>query len=755
MMPRSHHYRRWLAPSLLLLVCTAALKGSDLKFTTPATLSTEAQALISLLENVHYNRGAVHSDEYREVVPEYMKGLDNQHLFFLDSDLSEFAKRYGNNVYYNVNYLGKIDTAYDIFYVYDDRVTARIGWIFAELKKPLDFTANDTYRLDRSKSAWPSSALEADELWHKRLKYEVLEELLNDKTLAEAREVVRKRYERMLKNVGETDGGELAELFLTTIAGLYDPHSTYFSADTYEDFGIQMKLKLVGIGAMLGTEDDTCIVREIVPGGPADLNHQLRPNDKIIAVAQGDREPLEITGMKLRNIVEMIRGQKDTRVRLIVQPANATDPSMRKEIVITRDVVKLDSARARAAVFQVPTTDGKSVPLGVITLPAFYGGGDEGDTDSESSASEDVAKLIVQLDQAGIQGLVLDLRHNGGGFLSEAIELAGLFIHKGPVVQVKDYDGEIQVDSDKAEHLSYDGPMAVLVDRFSASASEIVAGALQDYGRAVVIGDNSTHGKGSVQQVVEMKRFAPQLANSPAKTGAAKITIQKFYLPDGSSTQLKGVISDIVLPSVDEFLPIGESDLPHALVWDKIRTSSFHGEPIDRRVLTRLQLLSAERQKTLSEFAFVHRYVDWFKDRQAQKLVSLNLEERRKQKVADDAFRKESKAEREQLAKNDYAFKEFRLGAPLPPRIVAAKVPDAGAPAGTAATSPSAKAKADQSKDDDDLEDPDTDPNTDAYGKVDVSLREALRIVNDAIDLGRDHEYWASDHAPLTVAAKS
>jgi carboxyl-terminal processing protease len=492
-------------------------------------------------------------------------------------------------------------------------------------------------------------------------------------------------------------------------------------------------------------------VREIVPGGPADLNRQLKPNDKIIAVAQGDAEPVEIIGMKLRKIVEMIRGQKDTKVRLVVQPANATDPSARKEISITRDVVKLDSARARAAVFQVPTAGGHTLPLGVITLPAFYGGGDEGDTDSESSASEDVAKLIVDLRQAGIEGMVLDLRHNGGGFLSEAIELTGLFIHKGPVVQVKDYDEEIQVDSDRAEHLSYDGPMAVLVDRFSASASEIVAGALQDYGRAVVIGDNSTHGKGSVQTVVEMKKVLSELANSPVKTGAAKITIQKFYLPDGSSTQLKGVISDIVLPSVDEFLPIGESDLPHALVWDKIRTSSFHGEPIDRRVLTRLQLLSEERQKTLPEFTYVHRYVEWFKDRQAQKLVSLNLEERRKQKESDDAFRKETKTERTELAKNDYPFKEFRLGAPLPPRIVAPKATDT---AGNVGAANKANAKPDASKDDDDLEDPDSDANADTYGKVDVSLREALRIVNDAIDLGRDHEYWASDHAPLTVAAK-
>jgi len=585
----------------------------------------------------------------------------------------------------------------------------------------------------------------------------VLGELLNDKSLDQAREVVRKRYERLLKNVGETEGTELAETFLTTIAGLYDPHSTYFSADTYEDFGIQMKLKLVGIGAMLGLDEDICTVKEIVPGGPADLGHQLKPNDKIIAVAQGDAEPVEIIGMKLRKIVDQIRGDKGTRVRLIIQPADATDSSVRKEIVITRDVVKLDSARARAAVFQVPGVDGKPVPLGVITLPEFYGPADDGDTDSDkTSASEDVAKLIVDLKQSNVQGIVLDLRHNGGGYLSEAIELAGLFIHKGPVVQVKGYDGEIQVDTDKAENLSYDGPMACLVDRFSASASEIVAGALKDYGRAVVIGDSSTHGKGTVQATFEMKRISRELARSPAKTGAAKITIQKFYLPDGSSTQLKGVVSDIVLPSVDEYLPIGESDLPHALVWDKIKTSSFDGAPINENVLSRLQAESSARQSSLEEFAYVRKYVEWFKVRQAEKLVSLNLEERRKQKAADDAFRKEIKSERDVLAKADYPFTEFRLGPPLPPKIVTPKPKEGDAAVSVAAANgtKAAKAAPDADTEDDDAEDLNGDANADTYGKVDVPLREALRVVDDAIELGRNHQYWASNHAPLTAVAK-
>ncbi len=729
--------RRWIAPALLALLSVCGAQASDRKFTTPPTLSTEAQALVSVLENLHYNRDAVKDADYAGVIGDYMTALDGQHLFYLDTDRSDFYNRFGKNVYYNVDYLGNIDSAYQMYYVYDDRVTARIAWIFGELKKPFNFTLEDSYRVDRSKSPWPASPAEADDLWHKRLKFEVLQELLNKKSLPEAKEIVRKRYERMLKNVGETEGSELAETFLTTIAGLYDPHSTYFSADTYEDFGIQMKLQLVGIGAMLGLEDDVCTVKEIVPGGPADLNRQLKPNDKIIAVAQDSAEPVEIIGMKLRKIVDQIRGEKGTRVRLIVQPANATDASVRKEIIITRDIVKLDSARARAAVFQVPTADGRTVPLGVVTLPAFYGPAEEGDTDADrTSASEDVAKLIVQLKQAGIQGLVLDLRHNGGGYLSEAIELAGLFIHKGPVVQVKNYSGEVQIDSDKAEHLTYDGPMAVLVDRFSASASEIVAGALQDYGRAVVIGDTSTHGKGTVQTVLEMKGISRELARSPVKTGAAKITIQKFYLPDGSSTQLKGVISDIVLPSVDEFLPIGESDLPHALVWDKIKTSSFQGGPTDPRVIAKLRQESDARQARLEEFAYVRKYVDWFKQRQAEKLVSLNLEERRKEKVQDDAFRKSIKAEREQLAKNDFPYKEFRLGPPLPPKIPAVK-PD--------------KPKDGSDEDEDDLDDS---SDTDAYGKVDVPLREALRVVDDAIDLGHDHEYWASDHAPLTVAAK-
>lgn len=723
---------------LCAAVLLAAASGVDLsartdrKFTTSPTLAKEAQTLVNLLEQAHYNRDAVHPADYAQVIPAYMSDLDGQRLFFLETDKKSFENLYGKNIYWNISALGNIDAAYEIFKVYDERTSARINWIFEELKKDFDFTTNDSYRIDRSKSEWPATAEAADTLWRQRLKFELISEMMNKKSLDEAKQTVRKRYERMLKNVGEIEVSDLAEYFLSNVARIYDPHSTYFSAETFEDFGIQMKLQLVGIGALLGIEDDNCFVKEIVPGGPADIGKQLKPNDKIMAVGQGDGEAIEVIGMKLRKIVEMIRGEKGTQVRLVVQPADATDTSTRKDITITRDVVKLNSARAHAAVFDVPNPSGTgTIPMGVITLPAFYGPADSDDPEAEkTSATKDVERLIGDLKGAGIQALVLDLRHNGGGYLSEAVDLAGLFIPHGPIVQVKNYAGEIQIDNDNNTSVAYDGPLAVLVDRFSASASEIVTGALQNYGRAIVIGDTSTHGKGSVQTVLEMKNLVPQLARSPEKSGAAKFTVQKYYLPNGSSTQLKGIVPDIVLPSIDEFLPIGEGSLPHALVWDEIPTSFFDGQPLDAKTLKSLRDSSQARQQSLEEFLYLRKNVDWFKTRQSQKLVSLNLEARQQQKNTDEAFKKEMKAEKERLAKADFPYREFRLGPPPAPKIKAPK-----------------KENADEEDDEDELSTDD-----ESYGKVDVHLRESLRVLGDALVLGQNQQFWASNHPPLTVA---
>lgn len=738
MITRFSPLRRFLIVAFLSAASVAvAAAPRDRKFVTSPTLSTEARTLVNLLEQAHYNRDAVRSADYAEVIPNYMSDLDGQRLFFLETDKKSFNNLYGKNIYWNLSALGNIDAAYEIFRVYESRTRDRINWIFEELTKDFDFSANDSYRADRTKSEWPASMADADNLWRQRLKFELITELMNKKEIDEAKEVVRKRYERMLKNVTELETNDLAELFLSNVARIYDPHSTYFSADTFEDFGIQMKLQLVGIGALLGMEEDYCLVKEIVPGGPADKHNELKPNDKIIAVAQGDGEPVEVIGMKLRKVVEMIRGEKGSQVKLIVKPAAAPDESVRKEIVITRDVVKLSDKRAHGAIFDVPNPEGTgTIPLGVITLPAFYGPADNDDPEAEkTTATKDVARLIDQLKEAGIKGLVLDLRRNGGGYLSEAVELTGLFIPQGPVVQVKNYAGEIQIDNDNDASVAYSGPLAVLVDRFSASASEIVTGALQNYGRAVVVGDTSTHGKGSVQTVLEMKNIVPQLARAPEKSGAAKFTVQKYYLPNGASTQLKGITPDIVLPSIDEFLPIGESSLPHALVWDEIPTSFFDGEPLDKKLLNSLRDASLARQHTLDEFLYLKKNVDWFKTRQEQKLVSLNLEVRRQQKEADEAFRKEMNEEKARLAKSDFPFREFRLGPPPPPK-------------------PAPQKPAESS--DGDSEDLETELSTDddqSYGKVDVHLRETLRVLGDAIALANDQQYWASNQPPLTVAA--
>lgn len=709
----------------------ASLTAADRKFSTPPTLSVEIKSFVGLLGQAHYNRDSVKSSDYEQVIPDFMQELDGQHLFFLGSDKAGFSKTYANNVYENAAFVGNIDAAYDIFYTYEKRTQSRIAWIFEELKKDFDLTTNATYRADRTKSDWPTNEAASDDLWRNRLKFELVAEVLNKKTMDDAKQTVRKRYERVLKNLGEFEGHELAELFLSTIARLYDPHSSYMSAQSFEDFAIQMKLQLVGIGALLSVEDDNCIVKEIVPGGPADLGRELKPNDRIISVAEINAEPVEVMGMQIRKIVTMIRGKQNTKVRLIVQPSDSTDPSSRREIIIVRDVVKLNSARAHAAIFQVPgATEGSTKPIGVISLPTFYGPADDGDTDAteKTGATQDIARLIEQLNQAGVSAMVLDLRHNGGGYLTEAIDLTGLFINSGPVVQVKSYSGDVNEDKDRSEKIAYSGPLAVLVDRFSASASEIVAGALQNYGRAIIIGDSSTHGKGTVQTVVEMKSVVPQLR--AAQAGAAKITIQKFYLPAGASTQLKGVVPDIVLPSVDEFLPIGESALAHALVWDQIPSSKFDGAPLDAKIITSLRQSSLERQTKLEEFAYLKKNIEWFKARQEQKLYSLNLEDRKRQKSEDDAFRKAGKVERAQLAKNDFQYKEYRLGPPLPPRIKAPK-------------------KAEDGDDDDDSLDIDNE--NEGYTKVDIHLRETLRILSDVLAL--DHDYWVSNRPPLTAAA--
>jgi carboxyl-terminal processing protease len=729
-----HPIFKFVAVSVVLL--SSAWAVQDREFKTSPVMRQETRTLVQMLEYFHYNKGAVTSSDYPQLISDYMKELDPQRLFFTASDEETFRNQYGKRVETDLAYLGNIDASFDIYQVYEQRVKARTNWIFDQLKTDWDFNSAETYTPDRTKSAFAATTEESDDLWRRRLKYEILQDLLAKKTPEDAKTTVRKRYERMLKNVSDIEPSDVQETFLSSLTRMYDPHSAYFSADTLQDFSIQMKQSLVGIGAVLSLEEDgNCVIREVVPGGPAYRSGQIRMNDKIVAVQQEGGENIEVIGMKLRRIVDMIRGDKSSKVHLTILPHDATDPSKTKQVTIIRDVVKLNAGRATGTIYQVPGENDQTVPVGVIVLNSFYDSpaqpGDNQKAENQTgTATQDVAELIGKMKAEGIDALVMDLRRNGGGLLPEAVNLTGLFIEKGPVVQVRDSLGQLNIDSDTDPAVAYDGPLVVLTSRFSASASEIFAGALQNYGRAVIIGDSSTHGKGTVQAVLEMKNYIPRISQNIGHTGGAKLTVQKFYLPNGASTQKKGVVPDISLPSIEDFLPIGEADLPHALVWDEIKSTAFEGKPLASTFLQPLTEASLERQKSLSEFAYLQKNIDWFKQRQEEKAISLNLDQRKTRKELDDEFRKQLDAQRDELAKGNYASREIKLDSVLKSEAE-----------GTIEPSISLD------------EETETDGDTAIQGptsKLDVHLREALRIATDTLRLNQDPQYWANGRAPMT-----
>lgn len=722
-------FTKILALSLAFL--TAAIAAPDRDFKTTPVMRLETRALMQMLEVYHYNKDAVTAANYPQLISDFLAELDPQRLFFTTDDEQSFRRQYASRIETDLAYLGNIDIAFDIYRLYEQRVQARTSWVFQKLKEEFTFTDQETYAPDRSKIPFPADATEADDIWRRRIKYEILQDILTKKTPEDAKNTVRKRYERMLKNLGDIESADVQEMYLTSLTRMYDPHSDYFSSDTLQDFSIQIKLSLIGIGAVLSIEDDgNCVIREVVPGGPAFTSGQIRANDKILAVKQKDGELIEVVGMKLRRIVDMIRGEKNSQVTLTILPHDALDATKTKEVVITRDIIKLNSSRASASIYDLPDENNQTVPVGVIVLNSFYGPSEDStEKDAKSTATKDVAELIGKLKQQGIKGLVIDLRRNGGGLLSEAVDLTGLFVTQGPVVQVRDSLGQVTVDSDNDTTVTYEGPLAVLTSRFSASASEIFAGALQNYGRAVVIGDSSTHGKGTVQAVLEMKRFMPRLSQDITNTGAAKLTVQKFYLPNGSSTQMKGVIPDVTLPSIDDFLPIGEASLPHALVWDEIKSTSFQGKTLASTFVQPLLQSSLDRQGSLEEFAYWKRNIDWFKERQEQKTMSLNLEQRQALKLADEEFKKKMDAERDLLAKANYVSHPVKLDSVLKTEATGPKEPTA--------TVDDAEAGA---------------PDAESESKLDVHLRETLRILKDAMHFNPDPEYWANSNVPATAS---
>lgn len=711
-------FRHLLRSALWISLLPAAFANTDRSYSTTPLMQKEVSTLRQMLDYVHFNRNAVKSEDYPKLVSDYMALLDPQRLYFTATDEQSLRRLYGPTIENSIAYNGNIDAAFRIYGLFEQRVTSRISWAREQLKQDFDLTADEYYTLDRSKSPWPATTEDADDVWRRRLKAEYLNEILAKKTPEAAKLTMTRRFERFLKNVTDVQDVEIQARFLTALTRLYDPHSQYFSAPDLEDFNIDINLHLFGIGAVLTTNDEGyCTVVSVVPGGPADLSGKIKAKARIVSVQQEGAEAIDVVGMRNRQIVQMIRGPKDTKVTLTIIPHDATDDSKTVQVAITRDVIRMNQARASATVFEVPEADGTTRNVGVITLNSFYGEMDEKDESKRATASKDVAELIGKLKKENITALVIDLRRNGGGLLSEAIDLTGLFIDQGPVVQVRDSLGRVSLGRDTDSTIAYDGPLAILTSRFSASASEIFAGAMQNYGRAVILGDSSTFGKGTVQVVFDMKNYLPPQARELGKAGAAKLTTQKYYLPNGSSTQKRGVIPDIVLPSIDEFLEIGESQEPNALVWDEIRAAPFEGQPLNQAFVTPLLSSSKQRQDSLEEFNLLRRNIDWFRERTERKSVSVNLAKRQTEKEAAEAKSKQFEADYKTLAKADYVKREIKLDA-----VIAANEP------------PPPPEPADEG---------DTDSAAhDAADKFDIHLREALRVVSEASRLSEDQQ-WA------------
>jgi carboxyl-terminal processing protease len=696
-----------------------------------------------LLEEGHYTRQKLNEDVSKKFLQTYLEMLDFSHLFFTQKDIDELNAKYASSMAGDV-LLGNLKPAFDIYALYTKRVDDRVAKIKELLKQPIDFKSNATVELSRQKSSWPKDEAEADQLWRGRIANELLQEHLSEHPIEPAPQLVSRRYDRLARNVHEEDKDEQMKLFLDALAQAYDPHSEYLSKADMKNFSINMGLSLVGIGAMLRSEDGYAKIESLVPGGPAQADGRLKVGDRISAVAQGPADYVDVREMRLDKVVEMIRGKKGTHVRLLVIPSDATDPSRRKNVELVRDEIKLKDQEARADIIIRKDENGDPIKLGWLTLPSFYADMDK----HQKSTTRDVLALLKRLKKENIAGLVIDLRRNGGGSLEEALSLTGLFLKSGPIVQTKDYNGSIRVSANPDPGIAYSGPMVVLTSRQSASASEIFAAALQDYGRAVVVGDKNTFGKGTVQTILPIGRFASLLGNHSDEDGALKLTIQKFYRVAGGSTQLHGVASDIVLPSLSDLPEFGEGALKNALAYDEVskarytKWSDTHSLFIDQ-----LRRRSEERVKGDPEFHYVMEDINRLRHKLDENRISLN-EDVRKKELQDDKLRKETRS-KDRLARDQEEPQIYRvtLDTVDKPNLQLIMYPGKLAEAkknGTAPkVDPGAAADTDSDTDligganaDDDTKTPAIDPERD----------EALNILADLVDLSR---------GPKTASANS
>ena len=626
---------------------------------------TIAQYVANLIQNNHYSRTDFEDEVSEKFLESYLKFLDSNKLYFNQKDIDSFNKKYKTTLDDYI-FEGSIQPATDIYNLYVERVTKRVEKIKEILNtKEFKFDSDRTVEKRRKDSDWAADEQACDQLWENILEGQLLEEeirkrrqterakelgkkledILGDDSKESPKEKILNRYTRFMETLDKNDKEEACNFFLSTLSQVYDPHSEYFSQSELENFQVNMQNKLVGIGALLQMDDGAAKIQGLVVGGPADRGGELQIGDRIVGVSQGsDNEMVDILYMKLNRVVDMIRGEKNTTVILKVVPTDAPDET--KLISIVRDEVKLKDKAANAELIEVMGDDGVATKIGWINLYAFYADMQRGTV----SCSFDVKRLLERLKKEKIESLVIDLRGNGGGSLEEAIRLTGLFIDGGPVVQAKSAKGRITNKKSKVPNAIYDGPLVVLTDRSSASASEIFAAALQDYGRAIVVGDKSTFGKGTVQTVMPVRNYMPAIFPKDTKdrAGALKVTIQKFYRIAGGSTQLKGVVPDIILPSYRDALETGEESLPNALEHDSIAKMKY--ESLDLQE-TRQQLLklSEQRVKSDKEFNYIIEDNKRYKEINDRNEVSLNIEKRLKENKREKERRKTRNVNRKKL----------------------------------------------------------------------------------------------------------
>src|SRR3954449_7203540 len=716
-----------------LALCTIFFAAALAAPPAPASSrETVAMSVGRLLEEGHYTRQKLNEEVSKKFLQTYLEMLDYSHLFFTQEDVDSITKKYANAMAGDV-LMGTLKPGYEIYALYTKRIDERVAKIKELLKQPIDFKSNATVELSRQKSSWPKDETEADQLWRGRIANELLQEHLSEHPIEPAPQLVSRRYDRLARNVHEEDKDEQMKLFLDALAQAYDPHSEYLSKADLKNFSINMGLSLVGIGAMLRSEDGYAKIESLVPGGPAQTDGRLKVGDKITAVAQGSSEFNDVRDLRLDKVVEQIRGKKGSKVRLLVIPSDAADPSHRRNVELVRDEIKLKDQEARADIIIRKDENGDPIKLGWLTLPSFYADMDR----HQKSTTRDVLALLKRLKKENIAGLVVDLRKNGGGSLEEALSLTGLFLKSGPIVQTKDYNGTIRISSDPDSGIAYSGPMVVLISRQSASASEIFAAALQDYGRAVIVGDKNTFGKGTVQTILPIGRFASLLGSHTDEDGALKLTIQKFYRVAGGSTQLHGVASDIVVPSLSDLPEFGEGALKNALPYEEVTKAKYtkwsdnHSLFIDQ-----LRRRSEERVKNDPEFHYVSEDMNRLRHKIDENRISLN-EDARKKELADDKLRKETRS-KERLARHQEEPSIYRvtLDTVDKPNLQLIMYPGKLAQAKKNGVVPKvdSEAAADADSDVTDGATPDADSNS-KEPQIDAERDEALHILADLVQL--------------------